>query len=255
MCELADERTNPMRVLRSVTRQRALLLSCSFLLSAAVRSQTVYVPVRGVTWPVCETVPDDFVHHVRGVLADSARMFTSDYPVPVPFTCELLGGLREAMKDDSIHYHFEHLAQRYWKTDPQYRSVMSAIDRHLDFHLAIAATGHFFADVRIVGLKKLQEYRRMRPLVCTTKEGSARLEKQDRQAVRYLLHVMENTPMFISGSENSTIHQVYIGEVMRTLDLFTGQDHNVDADTLLRVNMSEASLATALADWRQWLER
>lgn len=220
----------------------------------ALAQNTIYVPVRGVTWPVCETVPDTFVHHVRYVLADSARMFTAEYPVPVPFTCDLLAGLREALQDDSVRYQFEHLSLRYWKADPHYAGVRRYIERHLSFHLAIAATAHFSPDVRIMGLRKLYDYRRFRPMVCATKEHYAQLEKQDRQVVRYLLHVLENTPLYISGSENATIHQVYIGEVMLTLDLFTERDHPSDPNTSAFRDMSKAGLAKAMASWRKWLD-
>ena len=201
-----------------------------------------------ISWPDCATVPEEFILHVRHVLADSAKMFT-EYPDPTPFTCELLVGLEEAMKDDSVRYHFEHLSQRYWRTDPHNANVERYIARHLEFHLAIAATGHFFADVRIMGLRQLQEYRRMRPLVCTTKTGSAKLERQDREAVGYLLKVLDNTPWSIDGSENATIHGVYITEIARTLDLFTGQ-HHVEAKDL---DLTDARLRNAQPEWQAWL--
>lgn len=235
-------------------RRITFLLLCGLMSVPQARAQkAVYFPVRGVTWPVCETVPDAFTQHVRQVLADSARMFP-EYPVPAPLTCDLLAGLREAMNNDSVRYFFEHLSQRYWKTDPHYRNVERYIDRHVDFHLAIAATGHFFADIRIMGLKKLQDYRRMRPLVCAEKSHYAMLEKQDRQAVRYLIHVLENTPWSIMGSENATVHNAYIREIVRTLDLFTGQEHIEPKDLRQYLPLTDEILHIGLVDWRKWLE-
>ncbi|MBL7937851.1 MAG: hypothetical protein JNL43_00710, partial [Flavobacteriales bacterium] len=236
-------------------RHTILFLLCILLCLSTIRAQqSVYFPVRGVTWPVCESVPDAFVQRVRHVLADSARMFP-EYPEPVPFTCDLLKGLQEAMTDDSVRYHFEHLSQRYWSIGPDYNNVERYIDRHLDFHLAIACTGHFFCDVRIMGLKKLYDYRRMRPMVCATKEHYILLEKQDRQAVRYLIHALENTPWSIPGSENASIHDVYINEIVRTLDLFTGQFHPGPKDLRLRATIPDADLRAALIDWRKWLNQ
>ena len=200
----------------------------------------------------CASVPKAFVTNVYHVLADSANMFP-EYPAVAPFTCDLLKGLQDALVDDSVRYHFEHLSQRYWLTDPHYHNVERFIDRHLDFHLAIACTGHFFADVRIMGLKKLYDYRRRRPQVCATKEHYVRLEQQDRQAVRYLIHVLENTPWSIPGSENATIHGVYITEIVQTLDLFTGQYHPGPQDTKRWQTIPEANLRAALNDWRKWL--
>ena len=202
---------------------------------------------------VCDTVPQAFVDHIYQVLADSANMFP-EYPDPAPFTCELLAGLEQAMTDDSVRYNFEHLSQRYWSIGPHYSNVERYIDRHLDFHLAIACTGHFFCDVRIMGLKKLYDYRRRRPMVCATKEHYVQLEKQDRQAVRYLIHVLENTPWSIPGSENATIHHVYITEIARTLDLFTGQDHVDPKDLRQNLPLTDERLHAALSDWRKWLD-
>ncbi len=237
-----------------MSRHTTLFLLCTLLCPSTIWAQkAVYFPGRGVTWPVCESVPDAFVQHVRHVLADSAKMFP-EYPDRVPFTCDLLKGLQEAMADDSVRYHFAHLSQRYWMSDPHYRNVERYIDRHMDFNLAIAATGHFFADVRIMGLRKLYDYRRSRPLVCATKEHYVQLEKQDRQAVRYLIHVLENTPWIISGSENATIHEVYIREIAKTLELFTGQEHFDPKDLRQYLPLTDEKLRVALTDWRKWLE-
>lgn len=176
------------------------------------------------------------------------------YPEPAPFTCDLLKGLQEAMKEDSTRYYVEHLSQRYWLNDPHYTRVFSAIDRNHDFHLAIAATGHFFADVRIMGLRKLQEYRKLRPLVSGEQPHYERLARQDRQVVRYLIHVLDNTPWAIDGSENATIHDAYINTIVQTLDLFTGQLHEGAKDIRTQPTLPEAGMHAALADWRKWLD-
>lgn len=206
-------------------------------------------------WPVCKNVSYEFVDQVRQVLADSAGMFKGDYPDATPLTCQLLEELHQAFTDDSVRYHFEHLSQRYWARDAHYHDVDRYIHRHLDFHLSIAQAAHFFGDIRIMGLRNLQEYRRMRPLVCTTKEGSAKLEEQDRQAVRYLLLVLETTPWHISGSENATIHRAYITHVARALDLFTGQEHIDPKDLRQNLPLTDAMLRTAIPEWRRWLAR
>ncbi|MFZ1331630.1 MAG: hypothetical protein WAR83_05555 [Flavobacteriales bacterium] len=201
----------------------------------------------------CASVSTDFSDHVRQVLSDSANMF-QEFPDPPLITCEILEGMQNAFTNDSVRIQFEHLSQRYWHTDPHYNTVQRYIERHLDFHLSIAQTAHFFGDVRIMGIKNLQEYRRMRPLVCSTKEHYDQLEVQDHQAVRYLLYVLENTPWFIGGSENATIHGVYIKEICRTLDLFTGQEHIDPKDLRQNLPLTETRIREAIQDWRKWLE-
>lgn len=201
----------------------------------------------------CAEVPTSFVAEVHRVLTDSTGLFKHDFPGVAPLSCELLGMLQEELSSDSARYFFVRFSRKHWSEDPHARPTHGYIRRHLSFPLAMAATAHWFADTRIEGLRELQEYRRMRPLVCTTKQGYAKLERQDRAAVRYLLRVMETTPMGIPGSENATIHDIYMREVMHTLDLFTGQDHQTGAAMHLRINRSGAGIQQAMQDWRNWL--
>ena len=202
----------------------------------------------------CEGVPDTFVRYVDGVLTDSTDLFQGAYPPATPLTCELLLMLEEELKNDSARYFFDRLARRHWMEDPHARVTHAYIERHHSFPLAVAAAAHWNEDHRIRGLLALQEYRRIRPMVCTTKEHYARLEEQDRAAVRYLTSVLETTPMFISGSENATIHQNYIRTVMETLDLFTGQQHMIGQDRWVGIHRSEKAIQQALVDWHGWLD-
>ncbi len=232
-------------------RSLLLLTITAFLMAASCAQEP---PPKG-SWPACPGVTAQFADTVQRVLADGGGMFKGDYPEAAPITCELFEGLQEAMKDDSVRYHFEHLSQHYWERDPHYLTVQRYIQRHLDFHLSIAASAHFFEDIRIMGLRELCHYRRSRPMVCTTKEHYAQLEVQDVQAVRYLLNVLEHTPWRIPGSENATIHRVYIGEVLRTLDLFTSQRHFTEKPGQLWLAFTDDQVKKALPDWRKWLER
>ncbi len=199
----------------------------------------------------CGAVPAAFVQHVNLVLSDTTGRFFNDYPAPTPLTCELLGMLQEELKDDSVRYHFEHLHQRYG--DPRVSAAFTYIKRHNDFALAMALTIHWNPDVRIEAVRAVNNYRRIRPMVCATNEHYARLEEQDREAVRYFIKVMETTPLWINGSENATIHSVYMSEVVHALDRFTGQEHSTTGDMRRTFDMPEARVQQALIDWRNWL--
>ena len=203
--------------------------------------------------PDCPEVSAAFVSSCKRVLSDTTGRFFNDYPAPIPLTCELLGMLQEELKDDSVRYHFEHLHQRYG--DPRASAAFTFIKRHIDFPLAMALTTHWNPDTRIEAVEAVNNYRRIRPMVCATQEHYAQLEEQDRAAVRYFLRVLETTPMYINGSENSTIHSIYMQTVMHTLDRFTGQEHSTTGDMHRRLDMTEARLQQAIADWRKWLER
>lgn len=201
----------------------------------------------------CEAIDPAFAEHVRKVLSDTTGRFFNDYPAPTPLTCELLGMLQEEMKEDSVRYHFEHLHQRFG--DPRASAAFTYIKRHIDFALAMALTTHWNPDTRIEAVRAVNNYRRIRPQVCATKEHYARLEEQDRAAVRYFIKVIETTPLVINGSENSTVHSIYMRTVMETLDRFTGQEHSTTGDMRRTLDMPDARVQQALADWRKWLER
>lgn len=199
----------------------------------------------------CAEVSVEFREHIEQLLSDTTGRFFNDYPDPTPLTCELLGMLQGELKDDSIRYHLEHLHQRY--DDPQAVAAFTFIERHTDFALAIALTTHWNPDTRIEAIRAVYDYRRIRPMVCATKEHYAQLEEQDRAAVRYFIRVLETTPRSLVGGENVVIHGVYMTEVVRTLDLFTGRSHDTTGDMRMTFDMPEARMQQALADWRNWL--
>lgn len=201
----------------------------------------------------CEALTPTFVERVNLVLSDTTGRFATDYPSPTPLTCELLGMLQQEMKDDSVRYHLEHLHQRYG--DLHASAAFIYISRHNDFPLAMALTTHWNPDVRIEAVRAVNNYRRIRPMVCATQEHYARLELQDRAAVRYFIRVMETTPLGIAGSENSTIHDIYMRTVVETLDRFTGQDHKTIPEVDLRIDRSEEGVQQCITDWRNWLEQ
>lgn len=201
----------------------------------------------------CDQVPEAFVAYVTRTLSDTTGRFFNDYPTPTPLTCELLGMLQEELKDDSVRYHFEHMHQRYG--DPRALAAFTFIERHTDFALAMALTTHWNPDTRIEAVRAVHNYRRIRPKVCATKEHYAQLEEQDRAAVRCFIRVLETTPLSIPGSENSTIHDIYIREVMESLDLFTGYTHVLEGDQRMRVDMSEQRFEQAMEDRRNWLKQ
>jgi hypothetical protein len=201
----------------------------------------------------CEGLGPEFIAQVRNVLSDTTGRFFTDYPDPTPLTCELLGMLQDAMKDDGVRHHFEHLHQRY--DDPRAVAAFTFIERHIDFALAMALTTHWNPDTRIEAIRAVHEYRRIRPMVCATKEHYAQLERQDRAAVRYFIRVLETTPRSLIGGENVVIHGVYMTAIVRTLDLFTGQTHDTTGDMRMTFDMPEARMQQAVADWRKWLEQ
>lgn len=220
----------------------------SLLLACSVSDAQPELPG---AWPVCSKVDAAFIHDVQRTLTDSTDLFQGAYPVPPALTCELLEGLQERLKDDSARYHFAHFSRRYWMEDGRNSKGFRFIKRHMDFDLSVAATAHWNADVRILALDELMNYRRIRPMVCTTKEGYDRLVVQDERTIRYLIGVLEKTPWMIPGSENSTIHGAYIGKLLTALDLFTGKEFFQLKEGQLHVAFTDQRIKDAITQWKQ----
>lgn len=49
-------------------------------------------------------------------------------------------------------------------------------------------------------------------------------QKFDKIATEFLVYLLESNPIFISGSENSTIHSYYISNILWNLDLLTHEN-------------------------------
>lgn len=201
----------------------------------------------------CPDMPDTFVSMVLRTLADSTDLFRGAYPPAAPLTCGLLSVLHEELKDDSARYCFTRLSRAHWSEDPHARITHAFAARHHAFGLYVAAAAHWNEDQRILGLEGLIELRRMRPMICTTREGYERLLQQDTALVRYLLLVVGTTPLSIGGSENATIHERYIRTVIQALDTYTGQHHGLEDEGSMRRVHNDTEWSRALHDWHSWL--
>jgi hypothetical protein len=71
--------------------------------------------------------------------------------------------------------------------------------------------------------------------------------------LRFLIHVLEGNPLGIPGSENSTIHDIYLVTLMRTLDLLTKESAFSDRASVHGLNDLQYEQMTLV--WRSHLKK
>lgn len=221
------------------------LLWCSSCSSGPVTSQDEGLPCIGLDTALA-------LHH-QAILRDTSDLFQGAYPLAPALTCPILLGLQRELNDDSARYHYERLDMAYWPQHPIWSESIRYFERHFNYYALLATSTHWNHDQKIAALKAYQRLIRSRPQICTTKEGYARLETQDQDALQFLIHVLEGNPLVIPGSENSTIHGVYMFTLMRTLDVLTKEQALKDRSDLAGLNDLQYEQMTLV--WRSHLKK
>lgn len=168
---------------------------------------------------------DPFLYNVKQVLSDSLRKW-DEYPAPPMLTDEVVAGLKEELKDDTrrrIFFLFGNQDNRYVFED----TLKWLQGNHAVFSL-LALSIHRNPDTRVMAVRQLWERIRMRPMVCTTKEGYRRLVTEDKLVLRFMVYLLENIPYSIAGSENATIHDIYMNYVLWNADLLSYEQRLVN---------------------------
>ncbi len=128
------------------------------------------------------------------------------------------------MKNDSAKYYFDKLTHKKPHGSIELKSVISFFEKnHFPFCL-LAITAHWNPDARVYSIRAIKRRIEMRPMIFTTKAGYAELAHQDTIITSFLIYLMEHNPLFIPGSENSTIHGNYLSNILLTLDLYTKEE-------------------------------
>lgn len=221
------------------------LLWCSSCSSGAASSGVQELP--------CIGLDSALALRDQAILRDTSDLFQGAYPEAPPLTCPILLGLQRELQDDSARYHYERLSMAYWPQHPVWSESIRYFERHFNYYALLATSTHWNHDQKIGALRAYQQLIRMRPMSCTTKAGYEALEAQDEDALLFLIQVLEGNPLGISGSENSTIHGVYMYTLMQTLDVLTKEHALKDRTDLRGLNDLQYEQMTLV--WRSHLKK
>ncbi|MES2430845.1 MAG: hypothetical protein V4556_07890 [Bacteroidota bacterium] len=160
--------------------------------------------------------------YIDTILKDTSKRF-KEYPLPPKLTKKILQGLKNEFVDDSVKYYFDHLSASKFKWSIDYTAALRYFKNNWNVYSILALTTHWNPDARVSALITLNEFVKLRPLFCTTDAGYKKLLEMDQASISFLLYILKSNPLFISGSENATIHEHYISNILWNLDLLTNE--------------------------------
>ena len=165
-----------------------------------------------------------FKNYVFGFVEDSTNQW-SEYPKPPKLTDSILLHMEvEIIGDDTAKMLLEKLSHGKYGWAIDYEKAFRYIhSKGYDYSL-LALTAHWNPDIRVHALMHLNENLTMRPLVNSRKLKNGEWKRFDKIATGFLVYLLESNPLFISGSENATIHGNYISNLLWNLDLLTHEN-------------------------------
>lgn len=165
-----------------------------------------------------EIALDAFRSYVVEILSNTEEIDVyRDYPTMPNPSNEVLLGLQEELKQDSARYHFEKLHSSNWENHHDYRKSITYFKRNDLIYCLLAASVHWTPD-RVNAIEEVYSLLTNKLKVNTTKEGFDRFIARELLIKRFYIYILERIPWGISGSENSTIHQVNITALAKCLN-------------------------------------
>ncbi|MHC1776603.1 MAG: hypothetical protein AB9834_14460 [Lentimicrobium sp.] len=190
-----------------------------------------------------------FKNYIFNIVEDSTNSW-SEYPTPPKVTDSVLFGMqKEIMADDSSRYYLEQLSVKNYKGAVDYENAFKYIDRMDYGYSLLALTAHWNPDLRVYALVHLNKKLTIRTLVNSRKMKNGEWERYDKVAVEFLVYLLESNPLFVSGSENATIHGNYISNILRNLDLLTGENIMENKD-FRDWYINDLQFETAVLKWK-----
>ena len=162
-----------------------------------------------------------FGKYVDSILKDPTNRW-SEYPKPPDLTDEVLAGLEKEMLNDSAKYYFEKLGPTVLTEYREYMASLKYFEGHKLKYCILAMLAHWNPDARTYTAISMNS----RLMIRRESESTAFVETfpEDKVTLRFLIYLLESNPLFISGSENATIHRNYISNIAWNIDLYTGEN-------------------------------
>lgn len=174
----------------------------------------------------CKT-EKEFAKYLRCVIEGHARD-EKEFPRPPTLTDTLISGVQREFKlHDSARYYLDNLSyyiQRVLPHREQPEQNLYYFFRKDCFYTLLALTVHWDPDTRIYATRELHKLISLSMLRNDQKLKTGARQIEYIAARDFLIYVLENTPWTISGSENATIHEIYLLEILNCLHLLFGEN-------------------------------
>ncbi len=156
---------------------------------------------------------------------------------------------REIIADDTAKLVIEKLSRKNFESSADYDKAFDYLQKvEFDYSL-LALTAHWNPDLRFFALKQLNNNLYRRPLVNARKMKNGEWVRFDKIATQFLIYLLESNPLFISGSENATIHSNYISTIALNLDLLT-HENITDKKQIREWYKNDLQFEQAILKWK-----
>ena len=189
-----------------------------------------------------------FENYVDSILWSSENRWT-DYPKSPQLTEEVLFSLKKELLLDSTKYYFEklHWIDPYHQID--YKGSLNYFERNNCLYSLLGMSVHSNPDIRVFTMMSMNQRLKLRKGV----DRKITLTQEDKVALRFLIYMFEYYPKFISGSENSTIHDIYLSNIAWNIDLFTNENFT-SGKKIMEWYRNETNYQTVLRKWKEHLK-
>ncbi len=200
----------------------------------------------------CTNFPG-FKNYVFGIVEDSSD-YWSEYPKPPRVTDSVLMYMeREITGDDSAKLYLEKLSFAKYKSSIDQENTFSYFNRMGYDYSLLVLTAHWNPDIREYAVMHLNKKLAARPLVNSRKMKNGEWERFDKIAAGFLLYLLESNPLFINGSENATIHGIYISNIIWNLDILTHKN-TVQKRSFNEWYKNDKQFKQAILKWKECLK-
>lgn len=166
-------------------------------------------------------VKTPFEKYADSILKDPTNRW-SEYPKPPDLTKEILIGLEIELEKDSAKFYFEKLGPSVLTEHREYMASLNYFESRNFKYCILAMLTHWNPDARTYTAMAMNT--RLKIKREPTNIGMMEMFAEDKVSLRFLIYLLESNPLFISGSENSTIHGNYISNITWNIDLLTGEN-------------------------------
>lgn len=175
------------------------------------------------------------------------------FPKPPKVTeAVLLGMEQEIIANDTAQIFMNRLSINSYNSDFEKTFIYF---RKMDYdYTLLTLAAHWNPDIRVFSLIHLNDKLNTRPLVNSQKMKNGEWKKFDSIAIPFLIYLLESNPLFISGSENATIHGIYISNILWNLDLLT-HEKIVNKKQLRDWYKNDLQLEQAVLKWKSHIEK
>ncbi len=190
---------------------------------------------------------------VRSVLVDRSKD-QKQYPTPPLVTNEVVLFMQEEFKkNDSAQYYFLQLSTDSMRTHyPRYGEALQYFFRKDLFATMLSLSVHWNPDIRVYSQTELQKLIHRGMLINDQKLKTGKRRAEFQLGIRFLIFVLEQTPWSIPGSENSTIHSMYIYSICKSLDYLTGERKMIQRQHYYSI--SDQQIQQSIIQWKQHIK-